>query len=894
MLMLLYAFPLTSLASDEAVAEPDQEFSDIVLGSDNTDGETIKFPDIVDSVETKENNYVQRVKAEEKDLYTFVFANGDGTNTMRVFSHPVKYIADDGSVRDISLDIEAKRGGGFVSADHGVVTTFESKLTDGISLEYNDVSVKLVPKLSLGTVPQAKLSSNGKSVSYAINDITSFVYELTYAGFKEDIVVEEYTGQTEYEFTLFTNGLTLCEEYGSYYLSDAEGNVEATIGDIIVFTADERNNTMGSMTYETVRANREYVLTIHLDAEYLADEETTYPIRIDPTIEINYDSNGSGAIQDVTINQSSTFSGTHTSLFVGRHSSGSLSRALMRFPNLSLSGISAEQISSATVEIRDMMCQSDEDITVQCHIYNNSAPAWSESSTTTWASVGNSYLGTLLDSHLISYGQGNVGNHRYSFDILTAAKAWANGTQSPAKGLVFKANSTFENQTGSNIKTWYKSFASYNRSDHRPSLSITYNDISGYDYYIAFQSDGKMLTSSSSYSLSRTTYSESNLYQKWFFTEVSSGVYIIRMKNNTNKCLTAVPSNYTITISDVSSGNSNQYWKIGTKSKNIVMQSMSTDTNIKDKLMYYTGSSFTLSSTNYTALGFLKISWFIPCTSMSLASVSINVNESRSVNLTCYPSNSNMNSGWAIEYTSSSNNVFTVTSNGKITAHNAGRAILTVRNKITGVSCSAYVSVTRPPTPDAQNKTKWCWAACAKMVGEHNGGSGKLNSGATQLTNTEGLHSYDGTDFYGLTPFLNPTCDTGQIEIVVNVHRDDSNQSGTADEIERALQFASQNNMEIETYGFGTGGISPYHKGVLNDELSNGRWVVANTFPLNDNINGHSIVIKSYDSELGVYTYWDPWTNLNEEFTVDELMMGTIGSMEYSPNRRILNFQICR
>ena len=40
---------------------------------------------------------------------------------------------------------------------------------------------------------------------------------------------------------------------------------KATIGDIIVFTADERNNAMGSMTYETVRANQEYVLTIHLD-----------------------------------------------------------------------------------------------------------------------------------------------------------------------------------------------------------------------------------------------------------------------------------------------------------------------------------------------------------------------------------------------------------------------------------------------------------------------------------------------------------------------------------------------------------------------------------------------------------------------------------------------------
>ncbi len=439
------------------------------------DSEVFELPDIVDSVEAKENDYVGRVEAEEKDLYTFVFANGDGTNTMRIYSHPVKYVAEDGSIRDISLDIEAKTGGGFVTADHEIITTFESKLTEGVSLEYNDIELTLVPALGLGTMPTAELSTDGKVVTYEMNDITSFVYELTYAGFKEDIVVEEYTGQTEYEFTLFTNGLTLCEEYGSYYLADAEGNIEATIGDIIVFTADERNNTMGSMSCETVRADQEYVLTIHLDAEYLADEDTAYPIRIDPTIEINYDNNGNGAIEDVTINQNTAFSGTSGSLYVGRHPAGSLSRVLMRFPNLSLNGIAADQITSATVEIRDLMCQGDEDITVECHIYNKAALSWSESGTTTWTSVGAAYLGSLLDSHVISYGQGNVGNHRYSFNILAAAKAWASGTQSPSKGLVFKANSAFENQSGDAVKTWYKTFAAYNRSDNRPSLSIEYH-----------------------------------------------------------------------------------------------------------------------------------------------------------------------------------------------------------------------------------------------------------------------------------------------------------------------------------------------------------------------------------------------------------------------------------
>ena len=725
-----------------------------------------------------------------------------------------------------------------------------------------------------------------------MNDITSFVYELTYAGFKEDIVVEEYTGQTEYEFTLFTNGLTLCEEYGSYYLADAEGNVEATIGDIIVFTADERNNTMGSMTCETVRANQEYVLTIHLDAEYLADEDTVYPIRIDPTIEINYDNNGAGAIEDVTINQNSTFSGTSGSLYVGRHPAGSLSRVLMRFPNLSLNGIAADQITAATVELRDLMCQGDEDITVECRIYNKTSPDWSEAGTTTWSSVGTSYLGSLLDSHVISYGQGNVGNHRYSFNILTAAKAWANGTQSPAKGLVFKANSTFENQTGDAIKTWYKTFAAYNRSDYRPSLTIDYTNIEGKEYYIAFQSDGKMLTASSSYTLSKTTYSGSNSYQKWIFTEVSSGVYIIRMKNNINKCLTAVPSSSTITISNVSTGNTNQHWKMNISSDGNGLQSKSTNSSVKDKKMYYNGVSFTLSNTSYSAVGFIDSSWFVPCTSMSLSTIYINAGTSRYVYPTCYPTNANVTSGWALAYTSSSSSVFTV-SDGKITAKDAGVATLTIRNKVTGASCTANVYVTRLPNPDAQNKDMWCWAACSKMVGEHNGGSGALGTGATLLTYNDGLLTYNGIKYFGQTSSLQNTCDTGQRQIVVDVHGDDESEGGSNADKEQALQFASKNSMSIDTLGsiFGTG-LSNSNINTMKNELANGRWVIGNVFTASG--SGHSIVIQSFNSSTNVYTYWDPWTNSIGTFTSTQLENDTIRLTSSSADRELSWIQYCR
>ncbi len=448
-------------------------------GAVNT--ESFVLPDIIDEEEAVQKGYVGRDTASEKDLNTFVFENADGTSTMRIFSHPVKYLDKNGVAKDISLKVQSKLGGGFKTLSHEIETTFERRLTDGISLEYNDVDVKLIPELPSGISPTATVSSDSKVVSYRMNDLTSYVYQLTYAGFKEDIVVKEYTGQTAYHFTVHTNGLKLCEEYGSYYLADEDGNAKATIGEIIVFTADERNNTMGSMTYTTVRENQEYLLTIHLDAEYLADEKTHYPIRIDPTIEVTYANSGAGAIEDVTINETDPFSGTSGALNIGRHNDGTISRALMRFPDLSLSGILPDQITAATVELRDLMCQGDEDIWINCHIYKKTANAWSESQTTTWQSVGNDYLGNMLDSKLISYGQGNVTANRYGFNIIAAARAWADGSQSPDKGLVFKASDDFEGQTGSSVNKWYKIFASYNRSSNKPSLSFSYNNLTDAD-----------------------------------------------------------------------------------------------------------------------------------------------------------------------------------------------------------------------------------------------------------------------------------------------------------------------------------------------------------------------------------------------------------------------------
>ena len=465
------------------------------------------IPEIIDREEQIENGYVRRLKEDEQDLYTFVFLNGDGSNTMRVFSHPVKYLDNNGFTRDISLVIEQNETGSYSAADHMINVDFGSELSAGINLEYSDTKVIMNALTEDDSISYANLSDDGKRISYSINDKTEYVYSLTYTGIKEEIIVSEYTGQTEYEFVLHTFGLHPERVDDSVFLADEDGKIKLFIGDVIVFTADEKNNGFGDLFFESIIENNEYKFTVVLDEDFLQDEKTAYPIVIDPTLEVNYTNNGAGAIEDVTINNNTTFSGTSGSLHVGRHSTGSISRILMRFPNLDMPVNFGPLILSAKVEIRDLMCQSDEDFTVYCYSYKDSAPTWSESGTTTWSSVGSSYIGDLQSSHLISYGQGNVSSQRYGFTITSLAKLWADGVSSPSKGIVFKASNTFETQTSNSGQYWHKTFSSYNRTSYRPSLTIKYekqavftikNEANGSRYLTASASGADGATFSSS------------------------------------------------------------------------------------------------------------------------------------------------------------------------------------------------------------------------------------------------------------------------------------------------------------------------------------------------------------------------------------------------------------
>ena len=83
-------------------------------------------------------------------------------------------------------------------------------------------------------------------------------------------------------------------------ITDRSGRVLARLGDVVIRTADGREE-YGKTVVRELKKNREYEVEIKIDPAFLSDPGTVYPLIIDPSVEVNYTSSGSGAIEDVTI-----------------------------------------------------------------------------------------------------------------------------------------------------------------------------------------------------------------------------------------------------------------------------------------------------------------------------------------------------------------------------------------------------------------------------------------------------------------------------------------------------------------------------------------------------------------------------------------------------------------
>lgn len=257
--------------------------------------EYASIPEQLDVEELKAQGFSTRVKSEETDLSDIVLEKNDGTRALYIFDSPVKYISDDGDVIDKSNKV-IKNGSAFKSESNDIEVTLPLSLSSGITVDDEELNLSMRPisNNNLVRVLSVGKKSGEESVKYegVFDEYTDVEYTYTYDGVKEDIILEKYNGINKFDFELLTNGLELCEDKGVLLLKDNNGNVQAVIGEIVVFSADNKNNTMGKYQIIEKEKNNYYVISVTVDNEYLKSEKTKYPVTIDPSIKSNVGNNG--------------------------------------------------------------------------------------------------------------------------------------------------------------------------------------------------------------------------------------------------------------------------------------------------------------------------------------------------------------------------------------------------------------------------------------------------------------------------------------------------------------------------------------------------------------------------------------------------------------------------
>ena len=267
------------------------------------------LPDSLDAEKVIADGYVARLNSEEHSLSEIVLEKEDGTRSLYLFGENVKYIDENGEVADKSNNA-VRRGNAYVNAGNDVEVILPATLTAGIAVTGDELNITMKPladKIGRSLSTAVKTADDTVVYSDVFDSSTNIEYTYTYGGVKENIILESYNGKNSFDYEITTGGLSLYEDKGTLLLADESGDVKATLGEVIVFSADNKNNTFGKYKVEELEKNNRYKVTMIVDRAYLTDPDTKYPVKIDPDINSEKDNL---SIQDLQVFKGTDGKGT--------------------------------------------------------------------------------------------------------------------------------------------------------------------------------------------------------------------------------------------------------------------------------------------------------------------------------------------------------------------------------------------------------------------------------------------------------------------------------------------------------------------------------------------------------------------------------------------------------
>ena len=378
-------------------------------------------PELIDFNEAKEKGHVQRLREKEPDNNTIIFLNEDSTETMYVFAEPIKYTDVNGEIKDKSRTLSLVENN-YTMPENDVRVYFPTNVSDGISASKGEYTVSMMPVPTISetiTTDTTAVLANNKVIYSDVFGTADVLYTPLYSGFKEDIILESYNGVNEFNFFVYTNGLIpIKNENGSVSFFDPD--TAESVAEMMQVVCYDANNKFagGDIVITEIKENDIYALTVIADAAFLADENTAYPVSVDPTLSFT----GTTAIEDAVV-----YSGKPAKNYANYNynnigyvdSSYKIGELLIKFPTLSSNSAFASlddtDISSATLQLYPASGGSGNE-TIRAYRYN---ATWDES-TITWNGLNFNTPPVLLDTVTVPSNTAVT-----TFNITQAVKTWA-------------------------------------------------------------------------------------------------------------------------------------------------------------------------------------------------------------------------------------------------------------------------------------------------------------------------------------------------------------------------------------------------------------------------------------------------------------------------------------
>ena len=421
------------------------------------------------------------------ELTSVTTVNKDGTHTLYLFDTPVKYV-DNGSVKFIDNTIKKEDNIsskidlsntlltpeadslGYTNTANRFDVNMPSTINNGVSLTYKDTKFVITPSsLStaaanlttvnfLGTTDQVveyqNVFGNGIHLQYMpINN-----------GIKENIVLEEYTGVNTFDFIINTGDFYPLYNEGEAipFADPTTDKITFILGQVDARDSYAGNETDGHFTlYNSLSVAKIkdgiYSLTVTVDPEFLTNENTVYPVIIDPSITIS-----SSNMQDTSVYSGKPSSQTFYSSaynIVGNHgASYGVGTAFIQTTGISnYSYIMPNDITNATYRVYEGSGKTNS-VLIQV---SRPQYVWDQSSIT-YNNMPNLYPVSFLTINNSGWKE---------FDITNLVKDWI-AHQSGAVGA--PENSGFALKAVDNAASSLH-FCSSNHGSYTPSITITYS-----------------------------------------------------------------------------------------------------------------------------------------------------------------------------------------------------------------------------------------------------------------------------------------------------------------------------------------------------------------------------------------------------------------------------------